>query len=260
MLLSLKPSTRQLAMISIPHDLWLRLGRFGMHRLGSAHSVGESSGYPGEGPELTMDTVQAATGEPVHAFLRTDEAGIKAAVDALGGVDVLVQNNFYEWRSHRRFKRGVRHLDGDHALLFASPYVGGPQGQRFACEVRQQQLLAAIIDKLRRSVPDVRAKVATVLPAGGVTDTNLTPADIDQLCAAVNGPASVRYVTLQPFLDTIQVQSFNESEGEAVVPHRGDFGPIKALAHDVFGGPGAVAFQPLQPPPPPTVASLAAVR
>jgi LCP family protein required for cell wall assembly len=256
-LLSLKPSTRQLAMISIPHDLWLRLGRFGMHRLGSADSVGESSGYPGEGPALTMDTIQTMTAQPVHAFLRTDESGIKAAVDALGGVDVLVQNNFYEWRSHRRFKPGLRHLDGEHALLFASPFVGGPQGKRFACEVRQQQLLAAIIDKLRRSSPDVREKAAAALPAGGVTDTNLTRADIDQLCAAASGPASVRYVTLQPFLDTIQVQSFNESEGEAVIPHGGDFNSIKALAHDVFGGPGAVAFQPLQPPPPPAMASLA---
>ena len=106
----------------------------------------------------------------------------------------------------------------------------------------------------------MRARVAAALPAGGVTDSNLTRGDIDQLCEAASGPTSVRYVTLQPFLDTIQVQSFNESEGEAVIPHSGDFGPIKALAHGVFGGAGAVAFQPLQPPPPPAVASLASAH
>src|SRR6185369_13700207 len=33
MVLSLKPSTRQAALISIPRDLYLRVGRFGVHRL-----------------------------------------------------------------------------------------------------------------------------------------------------------------------------------------------------------------------------------
>lgn len=138
--------------------------------------------------------------------------------------------------------------------------MGGAQDQRFARELRQQQLLAGIIDTLRRSSPDVRAKVAAVLPAGDVPQTNLTRAHIDQLSAALDGPASVRYVTLQPFLDIVQVQSFNENEGDAVVPHGGDFRPVKALTHGVFGGPGAIAFQPLQPPPPPGVASLTPVH
>lgn len=247
-LVSLRPATRQLALISIPPDLWLRLGRFGMHRLGSADSIGDSSGYPGEGPALSIDTIQTAIGQPIHAFVRADDAAIESVVDALGGVDVAVQHNFYEWRSHRRFKRGARHLDGDQAILFASPYAAGAEGKRFPTEIRQQQLLAAVIDKLRRGGADVRSRVAAAPITGDRTTTNLTEGQIDQLCATLAGPASVRYVTLQPFVDTIKVQSFSESEGEAVQPHNGDFTPIKAVARDVFTGAGAVAFQPLQPP------------
>src|SRR2546430_743959 len=56
-LLSLKPSTRQAAIVSVPRDLWVHLGVYGSHRINYAHLVGNESGYPGAGPGLLCDTV-----------------------------------------------------------------------------------------------------------------------------------------------------------------------------------------------------------
>src|SRR5581483_8948391 len=56
-LLSLKPSTKQAAIVSIPRDLWVRIGPYGTHPINYAHEAGESSGYPGDGPGLLCDTV-----------------------------------------------------------------------------------------------------------------------------------------------------------------------------------------------------------
>ena len=233
-MLSLRPSTHQLAMIAIPPDLWLRLGRFGMHRLGSAQAIGESSGYPGEGPALAIDTITAATGQPIHGFLRMDDTALQSTIDALGGVDVPVRNAFFERRAHRLFTTGVTHFDGANAILFTSPYVDGPEGERFAREARQQQVLAAVIEKLSNSSADLRARAAIVPAKSTMTATNLTHEQIDQLFGAMTAQASIRYASLQPFVDPIEVQSFSEHEGQAVKPHHDDFQQIKQLADGVF--------------------------
>jgi LCP family protein required for cell wall assembly len=233
-LLSLRPGTHQLAMIAIPPDLWLRLGRFGMHRLGSAQAIGESSGYPGEGPGLAIDTISSAIGQPIHGFLRMDDDSLRSAIDAAGGVDIPVRSAFYERRAHKLFRAGIAHLDGANAILFTSPYVSGPQGERFAREARQQQLLAAFIEKLSSGGADLRARTAIVPATSTMTATNLTREQMDQLFGALRGPSSIRYASLQPFVDTIEVQSFVEHEGFALKPHNEDFRQIKQLADGVF--------------------------
>jgi len=233
-MLSLRPATHQLAMIAIPPDLWLRLGRFGMHRLGSAQAIGESSGYPGEGPALAIDTITAATGQPIHGFLRMDDTTLESTIDSLGGIDVPVRNAFYERRAHRLFTTGVTHFDGANAILFTSPYVDGAEGERFAREARQQEVLAAVIEKLSSSAADLRARAAIVPAKSTMTATNLTHEQIEQLFGAMTSQASIRYASLQPFVDTIEVQSFSEHEGQAVKPRNNDFKQIKQLADGVF--------------------------
>jgi LCP family protein required for cell wall assembly len=232
--LSLRPNTHQLAMIAIPPDLWLRLGRFGMHRLGSSQAIGESSGYPGEGPALAIDTISAAIGQPIHGFLRMDDTALRSAIDAAGGIDVPVRTAFYERRAHKLFPAGVAHLDGANAILFTSPYVDGPEGERFAREARQHQVLAAVIEKLGSGNADLRARAAAVPASSTMTATNLTRQQIDQIFGALRGQASIRYASLQRFVDTIEVQSFVEHEGSAVKPRSDDFKQIKQLADGVF--------------------------
>src|SRR6476469_2433312 len=62
MVLSLKPSTKQAALISLPRDFYVRIGHYGIHRLNAAHGIGEENGYPGGGPALLMDTVEQIVG------------------------------------------------------------------------------------------------------------------------------------------------------------------------------------------------------
>jgi LCP family protein required for cell wall assembly len=205
-----------------------------MHRLGSSQAIGESSGYPGEGPALAIDTISAVTGQPIHGFLRMDDAALQSAIDALGGIDVPVRSAFYERRAHRLFTAGVTHFDGANAILFTSPYVDGAEGERFAREARQQQVLASVVEKLSGSAADVRAHAAILPAKSTMTATNLTHEQIEQLFGTLRGQGSIRYASLQPFLEPIEVQSFVEHEGLAVKPRTDDFKQIKQLANAVF--------------------------
>ena len=151
----------------------------------------------------------------------------------------------------------MTHLDGKNALLFTSPYVSGPQGDRFAREARQQQLFAAILKTLSRSTSGMRARALAVPPASTISATNLTRLQLDQLCAALGDGGSFRYVSLKPFVDQIEVQSFSEKAGAAFTPRGGDFRRIRAVAGSVFGGPAQVA---LQSAPKSSTASMVAAR
>jgi len=235
MLMSIKPSTRAVAVTSIPRDLWVKLGRYGQRRLGAAPSVGSSSGYPGEGPGLTADTIESVLGQPVHGYIRLDRRELAHGIDALGGVDVVAAQNVYEYAHHERFLRGHRyHMNAAETIRYAfSPYVVGPAADRFAREARQQEIIAALFAKA--SEPQVFPRVAAITFGD---HTNLAAGDVAWLANTVDGHTP-RCVTLKPFMDTFEVATFADT-GEAVGPRNGDFRPVRQLVANVFSQTTAI--------------------
>ena len=236
-LLSLNTADRQAALISIPPQLWVKVGRFGAHRLAAADSIGVSSGYPGEGTGLMSDTVEAITGQPVHAVVRFDDETLAPLVDSLGGVDISVRRNFYEWRYRKRFHIGLQHLNGQRAVWFASPYAGGAEGEPGACEMRQQQLLLAINERLNTARPEIRSQFARLhhMHDGTLTaSTNLTPADLDQLLPVIGSAASVRAVNFAGILQPFHVQTLNDA-GQALRPRGDDYSVVRDLIRGAIG-------------------------
>ncbi len=235
MLMSIKPSTRAVAVTSIPRDLWVKLGRYGQRRLGAAPAVGSSAGYPGEGPGLTADTIASVLGQPVHAYIRFDRRDLAHAIDALGGIDITARQSVYEPAHHDRFIRGHRyHLNAARTIRYAfSADVVGPAADRFAREARQQEVIAALVAKA--SEPRNFARVAEI--AFG-DHTNLAPRDVAWLANTVDGHTP-RCLTLAPYMDTVEVATFADT-GEVVRPRNGDFRPIRQLIANVFSQTTAI--------------------
>ena len=238
-LLSLRPDTRQAAMIALPRDLWVDVGRYGSHRLASAVSIGDSSGYPGEGPGLLSDTVERVIKQPVHAYVRVGTADLRSTIDTLGGIDVEVQHPFYEADHRDRFLAGPLHLNGERAIRYAqSTAVRGPQGARVARERRQQQVIAAVLEKIATAPAEVRARLAAST-FGRSASTNLTAAQVEQLAGTMQ-TADLRRVTIEPLVTDFEVRSLIDP-GEAVRPRAGDFGKVQELARNVFAGAQPIA-------------------
>ena len=228
MLLSVKPSTHEVALTSIPRDLWVRLGKYGQRRLGMAPIVASSAGYPGDGPGLTADTIENVFGQPVHAYIRLDRHDLLKAISDAGGIDINVAQPIYEYGRRERYERGPHHLSGQRALRYAfSPFVVGPGADRFAREARQEQVIAALIAKA--TTTGNAARIASVV-AGD--HSNLEPSQASWLVSTIN-TREPRRVTLAPYMDTFEVATFAD-EGEAVRPHNGDYRPLRALVANVF--------------------------
>lgn len=238
LLVSLKPSTRQASIISVPRDLWVRVGGYGTHRLTRAHTIGNQGGYPGGGPGLVADTVSRVFGQPVHAFVRIDFAAFEKVIDDLGGVDVYNPRAFHDYLFNDGFNQGWQHLNGKRALAYARyRYVrASADGNNFARELRQQQIIGAIVDKLQRRDPaDVARLMRAIKTLSRYTDTNLTTADMWKLYRTYHNMrvADVRHVSLKPLTEVFNVTRLGDP-GEAVRPRTGDFAEIQLVARNIF--------------------------
>ena len=256
MVLSLKPSTRQAALISIPRDLWLRIGHWGSHRLNAAHALGEENNYPGGGPELLREVVQQVVGEPVHAYIRVDFAAFENIIDQLGGVDIYVYRPFYDFLFKDQFNAGWQHMNGKRALRYArSRYILSAEGNNFARELRQQQVIAAIREELATlNAQQAMQLVRIAETVSHYTDTNLTAGQMIELYSMYHSlPGNkLRHVSLAPFLAVFMVNN-PADPGEAVRPPSGTYQQIHIMARNVFNGQRPIVTRDeiqMQPPPP----------
>jgi LCP family protein required for cell wall assembly len=237
LLASLKPSTGEAAVISLPRDLWTKVGRYGTHRLNQAHALGERNGYPGGGPGLTADTVSQLLGQPVHAFVRVDFAAFEKVINSLGGIDVECTEPFYDYLFRDGFPRGVHHLDGKRALAYARyRYILGPQGDNFARELRQQQVIDAVRAKVRsRNPQDVARLLGAMSGLSQHTQTNLTTTQMVSLYRQFGSidQRRIRHVSLKPLTEVFRVTRVADA-GEAVRPRGNDYSALQRAARDVF--------------------------
>ena len=116
-LLGLQPFTGQASMLSIPRDLWVPIPGYGENRVNAAHSFGELE-QPGYGPRLALATVQQNFGISVSQYLRIRLEGFADVVDALGGIEITLD------QAAAGYSPGTYRLNGEQALAFVRDRTG----------------------------------------------------------------------------------------------------------------------------------------
>jgi polyisoprenyl-teichoic acid--peptidoglycan teichoic acid transferase len=87
MLVRLDPSKKQIAVLSLPRDLKVRIPGHGVDKLNAAYRLG--------GVKLTLKTVKEFTGLGVNHVVNVDFRGFKKAVNALGCVWTDVDRRYF---------------------------------------------------------------------------------------------------------------------------------------------------------------------
>ncbi|MFC1617807.1 LCP family protein [Patescibacteria group bacterium] len=160
--MSIKPSTGEIAMISLPRDMWIETNEFGYSRINKINYYGEEVD-PGNGSVYVRNLVEEITGLDIPYYVRIDFEGFRDIVDSLGGVEIDVENGFkdteYPGANYGymtvEFERGPQQMDGEEALQYARSRHGvitdaDPESEvtneasDFARSRRQQKLIAAI--------------------------------------------------------------------------------------------------------------------
>ena len=155
-LAGIRPSTKQVALISVPRDLYVPIPGYGWNKVNYANALGEADGT-GTGPELASQAVSKTFSTPIDWWVRVDFTGFERLVDLLGGIDVYVERSFVDTQYPApdfqyqtiSFKKGWQKMSGARALQFVrSRHGSADEGSDFARSRRQQKIILAVREKL----------------------------------------------------------------------------------------------------------------
>lgn len=145
MLLSVNFEEKRADLISIPRDTYAKIyNTDGKWKINSAFSHGGSAAK--QGFEYASKTISALFGGiPINYYMGVDMIGLKAAVDAMGGVDYDVDVEIK--LNGRILQTGMQHLNGQQVLDYCRARKG------ISTDVgrvdRQQRMLFTIFEQLK---------------------------------------------------------------------------------------------------------------
>ncbi len=165
MLVSLKPSTKEAALISLPRDM-VAPNPFSSNwrKINSINALAEARDS-GSGGEISTEVIGSILDTDIEYYLRLDFNGFVNIVDELGGIEVDVERtlsdpfypiegeednpDYYARFQHLYIEEGLQKMDGSLALKYVrSRHASGIEGSDFARGRRQQRVLDAIRKKL----------------------------------------------------------------------------------------------------------------
>lgn len=244
-LASIRPSTGQATLLSVPRDLLVPVDGQGWRKVNSANAFGELAA-PGRGADATRNILEQVFGIDIPYYVRIDFDGFREVVDNVDGLDVYVDRSFTDpsypaanfATQTISFKAGWQHFDGAEALKFArSRHGSGGEGNDFARSRRQQKVIAALKEKLL-SFETLKnpARVSTVLASlRSHVATNLQIGEILRL--AKIGAAMDRSAIAHKVIDIGADSPLTESMlagAYVLVPKNDDWSGVRQVAADIF--------------------------
>lgn len=162
-LVTVRPLRPYIGALSIPRDLWVTIPGVGENRINTAHYFAEAEN-PGSGPAAALETVRQNFGVPVTQYMRIKFDSIVGIIDALGGLDVELEN------SMGGLPPGNHKLTGDQTLAFIRDRQGTDdffrmmQGQFFIAELMEQLIQPRTWPRIPAFLLAVRESIDTNIP------------------------------------------------------------------------------------------------
>lgn len=241
MILSLKKSTGQAALISIPRDLSVTMpGQNYKEKINFAYALGfEKRGVAGA---LLYSKIAAsqATGLHISRAIAVNHAAFKETVDILGGVDIYLDKPFAEKSQFAQemiidLPAGENHLNGNQALYFVRSRFSTSDFDRAR---RQQMVLAAVKDKaLSLGVLSNPLKIYKILEAlGRNVKTDMPWDETKELIAlAVNFDShKIIHRVFDTMPDGLLEASHTANGIYILLPAGDDFSKIREACKNIF--------------------------
>lgn len=218
MMWRVNPATNQVAVLSFPRDLWLKIdGRSSKGRINEAYTRDE--------PQRLINTIEQNFGIETDHFVQVDFCAFKELVDAVGGVAVPFETGVRDGNTGLAVppeEAGCFNFTGEHALA----YVRSRKLEYFDPETqtwkrdgtsdlgrisRQQDFIRRIGDQLLANVfsPSVVNSLFSVSRQYIVTDTGLTGDKILEFSGVLanTDPADITTYQVEARPTTIQGNS-----------------------------------------------------
>lgn len=225
MLLTVDFESSTAHLISIPRDTMAKIYNTKGHwKINAAFAKGGS--IEGDGFEYAIKTVENLMGVPINYYAGVNMEGLKAVVDAMGGVEFEVDQEIT--LNGRTLTPGLQTLDGQKVLDYCRARKG--YGTDVDRANRQQRMLFAIFRQMKSS------NALTTLPKVylSVKDYIHTDLSVEQIAAL-----AVFAMDLEPevnlFRHTLEGRYINGTVYNGASFYVLDTSALKALMKDIFG-------------------------
>ncbi|MFE7967690.1 LCP family protein [Streptomyces cellulosae] len=142
-----------------------------------AERVMFNSIYSQAGPACVVKTVEKMSGVRMDHYVEIDFAGFKDLVDAIGGVEVTVDQDIHDKSSGLDLTAGTHRLDGTESLQFVRTRHGIGDGSDLGRIGLQQEFMIALLGEIKKQdllgSPTKTYKIADTLTAALTTDSEL---------------------------------------------------------------------------------------
>lgn len=171
MVVVVNPKTKQILLISIPRDYYVKLHG----TTGSKDKLTHAGIY---GIDMSIKTIEDLLDMEINYYLKVNFTSVIDIVDALGGLDVYSEYTFISY-SGFNFKKGYNKVNGEQALDFARTRKAFATGDRQRGK-NQQALIEAMIRKATNK--SIITKYNSLLGAiDGKYQTNMSTKNITSL-------------------------------------------------------------------------------
>lgn len=156
MVVSLDQETGDMAMVSLPRDLYARPTCTATGKVNEVYWCATfkykeplSAEQEAEGANAVQTKIKEILGVDTQYYMHVNWGALVDVVDALGGIDVTLDENINDYNyTEAVFEAGVEyHLDGEEALALSRARHGTEHGD-FTRGNSQQKILVAIKDKV----------------------------------------------------------------------------------------------------------------
>lgn len=155
MIASVNPDVPSVSLVSIPRDLQVRIPGKGEDRINTVSEYGYLMDYPGGGPSFLAAVLRKNFGIKIDHYARIDINGFIKAIDALGGIDVLVECEMKDpyfkvtgpgGKVIDSVQPGIMRMNSAQAMFYARSRYSTTDFDRAR---RQQRILKAILAKAK---------------------------------------------------------------------------------------------------------------
>ena len=144
MVITINPNKRQILLTSIPRDYYVNLPSFG----NDAYDKLTHAGY--YGIEESVKSIEKLLDIDINYYVKVNFSTVVGVIDAIGGVDVNSDYSFCVTTTGVCVKKGINHLDGYSAMMFARERESFVDGDVQRVK-NQQKVIEAVINKVTSS-------------------------------------------------------------------------------------------------------------
>jgi polyisoprenyl-teichoic acid--peptidoglycan teichoic acid transferase len=254
MLASLEPTTKKVALVSVPRDLAVPVEGKDWQKINSINAYAEMA-EAGSGSLATSQALSDILETPIDYYIRVDFEGFVNIIDEIDGIDVLVENTLddysypvagreeaedYESRfEHLHVEKGLQTMDGNLALKFARSRHGiNGEGSDFARAKRQQLVIEAVKTKAlsKKNLFNPKVIAGIIGEFNEHIDTNLKIWEMIKLWDIFKDTnrTNITNKVLDNSVNGLLKDGRNESGQYVLSPNSGDFAEIQYFVNSIF--------------------------